>query len=190
MGEVSDEVFWFNKIKEHWKAFIILAIIGVYLIVSWIMVFFGYIQNSPIGGYGTWTFDQFSVGILLLFIIQMILWVLLLSFLPAGIAFCIFGYLWWKQLSEDEKSELRRREEKQKSHKARNYGGGGGGISFFIGIAFLIAIYIDGTWLVPFGNLSYSYFVYAYFYAFLWILFLFIVPACALGLIYLIYKYK
>ena len=82
MGEESDEAFWFNKIKEHWKALIIILIIGAYLIVSWVVVFFRYMQLSPIGGYGAWTFDQFSVNDVLLFLIQAILWVLLLSFQP------------------------------------------------------------------------------------------------------------
>ena len=186
MNEVSDEVFWTKKIKEHWKAFLILIIIGIYLIVSWGLVFFGYMNLSWIGGYGTWTFDQFSVGNVLLFLIQAFLWVLLLSVIHAVAAFCIFGYLWWNNLPEDEKTELKKREEKEKSHKARNYGGGGGGMTFFFQLAFLIALYVDGNFLTPFGNLPYIYFIYVYLVGFLWIFFLIIVPACILGLIWFI----
>lgn len=192
MGEVSDEKFWFNKIIEHWKAFVIMVIIGIYFIISMITVFFRYMQLSWIGGFGGWTFDQFSVGTLFLAIIQICLWELLLTLIPAGAAFGIFMYLWWKQLPEDEKSELKKREEKQKSHKARNYGGGGGGMSFIMNIATMIIIYTDGFWLTPFGSVpgGYSYFVYAAFTGFLWIFFIFILPACILGLAYLIKKYK
>ena len=192
MGEVSDEKFWFNKILEHWKAFIIMGIIGIYFIISMITVFFRYMQLSWIGGYGAWTFNDFSVGTLLLAMIQVCLWELLLALIPAGVAFGIFMYLWWKQLPEDEKSELKKREEKQKTHKARNYGGGGGGMSFIFNIATMIIIITDGFWLTPFGSVpgGYSYFVYAGFTGFLWIFFLFILPACVLGLIYLIKKYK
>ena len=157
-----------------------------------ITVFFRYMQLSWIGGYGGWTFNDFSVGTLILAMIQIFLWELLLTFIPAGVAFGIFFYLWWKQLPEDEKNELKKREEKDKTHKARNYGGGGGGISFIINIAALIIIYVDGYWLTPFGSVpgGYSYFVYAGFVGFLWIFFLFILPACILGLVYMIRKYK
>jgi len=190
MGEVSDEIFWMNKIKEHWKAFILMIIIGIYFFISLIIVFFRYMQLSWIGGYGGWTFNEFSIGTLLLAIIQVCLWQLLVTFIPAGAAFGIFMYLWWKQLPEDEKNELKKREEKQKSHKARNYGGGGGGLSFFINIATLIIIYTDGYWLTPFGSVpgGYSYFFYAGFTGFLWILFILILPVCILGLIYFFRK--
>ena len=190
MGEFSDEVFWFNKIKKHWKAFVIMIIIGIYFFISLIVVFFRYLQLSWIGGYGVWTFNDFSVGTLLLGLIQVCLWELLLTLLPAGGAFCIFGYLWWKQLSDEEKNEFKKQEEKEKTHKARNYGGGGGGISFLINIVTLIIIFYDGYWITPFGSVpgGYSYFIYAGFTGFLWILFVLILPACILGLIYFIKK--
>lgn len=185
MEDVSDEVFWTEKIKQHWKAFLILVITGICFFVGLILVFFGYIEESWVGGGGSWTFNEFSVGTVLLFMIQVIVWDIVLVVIPFVTFFVIFGYLWWKRLPESEKNELKRREERQKSHKARNYGGGGGGLSFFIGIVFLIIIFIDGKWLVEFGTLNYSYFIYTYFIACLWILIVIGIPLCIIIIIWL-----
>jgi hypothetical protein len=190
MAEVSDEVFWTDKIKKHWKPFTICIIVGIILFISFFLVLVNYVNMSAIGGFGTWTFDQFSIGTVLLFLVYLLLWDLLLVVLPGGVFFVLFVYLWWKKLPEAEQAELKSREEKSKSRKTKTKQyGGGGGASFVINIIFLIIVGIYGGQLfTPFGSLPYSYFINAYLAAMLWFFIIFIIPACVAGLIWFVTK--
>jgi hypothetical protein len=190
MNEVSDEVFWKETFKKHWMVLTLCIIVGIILFLSFFVVLALYVNTSPIGGYGTWTIDVFSLGTALQFCIQLMLLELLLIFLPGGVFFIIVIYLWYKKLPEDEKAEFKRREDKSKSRKRKTqqYGGGGGG-SFIITIIFFIIVGLgDGNWLTPFGSLPISYFINAYLLAISWCLIIFGIPICIAIIAWLLYK--
>ena len=154
-----------------------------------------FINTSDVGGYGTFTFDEFSVGTTLLFYLLSILWLLLLDVLPAGGYICLLiGVFWWKLVKEEDKQEIKRlmkREESKDFRKKRRKqrGGGGGGGSFLIFIAFLIVVFVDGNWLVPFGDLSFSYFVFAYISGLVWCAIIAGIPACIIFVLWLLHKF-
>jgi len=179
--ELSDEKFWGSKIRQHWKEFIIVIIAGIVACIGVILVVFWFILTSPIGQYGTWTFNQWTLMHVVCFAILLILWELLFVGVPTGLFFGLGGYIWWRRLPDEEKQEFKARTKKE-THKARNWGGGGG-FGFFMFIAFCIYVAVDGYYDTPFALLEYSYFIRACFLTVMWIVIYFGVPVAVIMLI-------
>ena len=183
MNENEKERFWKEKISEHWKAFFVAIIAGIACAIVAVLVLIWHIETSPIGAYGTATFDQWSLHWVVVFVIVLILWELLFVGLPAGLFFGLGGYLWWRMLSEEERQEFRAYNEKEesKSHSKN----AGGPISFFFFIAYCIYIAIDGNYQAEFGSQPYSYWVYSYLLTVGWVLIIFGIPAAIIvGILY------
>ncbi|MFW9968885.1 MAG: hypothetical protein ACFFDF_01710 [Candidatus Odinarchaeota archaeon] len=173
--ELSDEKFWQKKIKEHWKIFIVVIIAAACLFTGMLLVLFWFMQTSPIGGFGLWTFNQWTLMHIVCFILLLILWELLFVGIPAALFFGVGGYIWWKRLPDEEKQEFKARD-KKKTHRARN-AGGGGGFSFFIFIAYCIYMAVQGYYDAQFGSQPYSFWIYSWFLTIMWIVIVLGIPA-------------
>ena len=177
-GDISlpRENFWKTQIMNHKIAFVFVLVACLVFIISAVSVLIWYMETSAIGGYGSWSINQWSLKDVIIFMIILISWELLLAIAPAGVLFFIGGYLfWWKRLTPEEKQEYRKREGK-KNKKTSGKHGGGNILSFLLFIAFCIYIFIDGNFSTPFGELPYSYFIYAYLYTIMWLLIIFGIP--------------
>ena len=184
--KLSDEAFWKKKIKEHRNSFVILIVAAICAFVGVLIVLFWFIAASPLGGYGTWYFNDWSLEAVVLFMVWLCLSELLFVGIPAILVFGVGGYIWWKRLPTEERQEFKDRE-KKKTHRKRNYGGGGG-FSFFVFIAFCIYVAVDGYYATAFGSYpaylgGYSYFVYAWFLTIMWIFIVLGIPAAIIILI-------
>ena len=179
--ELSDELFWKQKIKKHLTTFIVIIIAGICIVTGAILVLFWFIQTSPIGLQGTATFDQWSLDWIVGFYILVILWELLFVGIPTGLFFGVGGYIWWNRLPDEEKQEFKARD-KKKTHTKRN-AGGGGGFSFFVFIAYCIYMGLQGNYYAAFGSQPYSYWVYSWFLTIMWILIIIAIPICLILLI-------
>ncbi len=194
---VLDEWFWKRLIRKHWVITIICGAAVVGALIVGILVTLLYIPASEVGGNGAWTFDEFSMGTAILWVLLLILWEFLLVVLPVVAFFAIlFALLWFKILPADEKEDIKKRlkkeemeREKWKRLKNRKYEGGGGGLSFFLFIGVCIYVAIDGNWLTPFGSLSYSYFIIAYLTVGVWFLIIFGIPLAIIAILWLLSKF-
>ena len=187
----SNEV---EKVKYNWKKFVkkhrnvfiafivaaIIAGIASYLVLHW------HIQTSPLGGKGTWTFNQWSLENFVGFGMLLMVWELLFVGIPAIVFFGVFGYLWWRNLSSETKDELKAESKKKKWQTSNTTRGGGG--SFFLFIMFVIVVAIDGNWSTGFVDLPYSYFVYMWFWGFLLASMIIGIPAIIGGTVWYLTK--
>jgi len=176
--EISDEAFWKIMLKKHWLKMIpfILVVIGVF--IGGILVFLRYINLE---GYASWTFNDWSFGRVWVFLFWFFLWELLIVGLPTLGIFGIIGFLMWRILPEEDRTEIKRRgksEEEWKKHKERGWKekaakgkktGGGGGLTFIIWLIFLIKVFVDGNWDTTFDNLDLTYFVDTFLFALFWV---------------------
>jgi hypothetical protein len=168
--------FFQGLIKKYWYL-LVLVIIGVVgAFIGFILVILTFIENTGTassGAIATWTFDQFSVGTVVLIAVLLILWMLLIVVLPTvGYFGIIAGVSWWKILSNDEKSTLKiwMKQEDRKEHRKERMkrSGGGGGFGFLTILAFLIIVFVNGNWWTLFGDLNFSYYVIAYLTGIIW----------------------
>ena len=183
--EISEESFWKRIIKKHWYVMLIYGIAFVGLVIGVFLVLQKFIGSPDIAGGGSWTFDQFSLGAAILWILILIGWELLLVILPF-LVYCgiVTAILWYKVISEEDKATIKNRTKKEKKKHRKQYGGGGAaGILFFI--AFLLVVFIDGNLWTPAGSLSYSYYIYAYLVGFMWTLIVLGIPGLIIGIIFL-----
>jgi hypothetical protein len=113
------------------------------------------------------------MGHFITFLLYLILWEVLYIGVPVLLAIAAIYFLWWKKLPDTERKEYRRGHLFGKRSRRTE---GGEGISFLIFIFFIIKIYLDGNWDVPFAEWSFDYLVYSCLWAFLWVLIIFGIP--------------
>lgn len=176
--EISDEAFWKIMFKKHWIKMIPFILIAIGAFIGGILVFLRYIN---LAGYASFTFNDWSIGLIWYFLFWLFLWELLIVGLPTLALFGIIGFLMWRALPEEDRVEIKRRgksEEDWKKHKERGWKekagekkktGGGGGLSFIIWLIFLIKVAIDGNWTTTFDNLDLIYFVDTFLFALFWV---------------------
>jgi hypothetical protein len=170
MGESEDtkeEIFWKNKIKQHWKVLAVVIAAGILIITGLIVVGIWFIESSPIGSFGSATLGQWSLDMIVAFAILLFLWELLIVGVPTGLFFGVGGYLWWRRLPDEEKQEMKGRDKGKKKHTKEKVGGsGGGGLLMFI--AFCLYHIIMGNYYTAIGLYSYSFWIYSYLLTIAW----------------------
>lgn len=191
-NEISNEVFWKNLVVRYWYFVLIFGLIIIGGIIGFILTLDWYIDTSTIGGQGTWTFDQFSMGTAIEWVIFLFLWILLIDVLPTlAVAGIIVAIIWFAVFPPELKEEIKLRFKKDEEHKKRrgkkSEGGGAFGFLMFIGVCIYVAI--DGNWLTEFGSLNYRYFIDAWITVFKWVLIIFGIPAVIIGIIWFVRKY-
>ena len=185
--EKSDEAFWRNLAGRYWYFLVIFGLIIVGSIIGFILTFNWYVLTSPVGGFGTWTFDQFSLGTILYWCLFLCLWILLFVVLPTlGVIGLLIAIIWFGVFSSELKEDIKTRMKRPRPRK-RESGSGGFGFFFFIGVC--IYVFIDGNWLTPFGSLSIGYFAFVWITVFMWVWILFGIPAAILGIIWFALRY-
>ncbi len=187
--ELKEETFWKGMAKKHWPAILIFAIVCVGFFIWFFTIILLYVDNSAIGGNGSWNLGQFSVGTGILWLLVLIGWELLIGILPFVGIFClIVAIYWFVILPEEDKEAIKTRDRKEKKRKYRKTEGGG--FTFLITIAFLIVVYVQDQWLTEIGTVPYSYWIGAYLQGFIWVCIIAGIPILILVLIYIFVKSK
>jgi F0F1-type ATP synthase assembly protein I len=186
-NEITSNGFWRNLAVRYWYLLLIFGLITVGAIIGFILTLDWYVDTSTIGGNGSWTFDQFSLGTAVEWIIFLILWELLIVVLPTlGGAGILIAIIWFGILPPELKKEIKTR---SKTPRPGKRSGGGGGFGFLLFIGVCIYVFIDGNWQTEFGSLSYGYFIDAYITVLTWGLIIFGIPVAIIGIIWLTRKY-
>ena len=189
---ISNQEFWAKLAIKYWYFIAIFGLLLVGAIIGFILTLDWYIDTSAIGGNGTWTFDQFSLGTAVVWCIFAFLWIFLIVVLPTlGVAGIIVALIWYVVLPPEVKEEIKTRSKKEEEHKKKRgrKTGGGGGFSFIMFIGVCIYVAVQGHWLTPFGDLTYRYFIDAWITVFVWILIIFGIPLAIIAIIWFVRKY-
>ncbi|TFF99636.1 MAG: hypothetical protein EU541_04425 [Promethearchaeota archaeon] len=191
MTEESPEDWSFFKtlVKKYWYMLFlfILGIIGA--ILGALFTLFFIITNSTVGGMGSWTIADFSLGTVILLLLWVFLWELLIVGLPVVAYFGIIVALWWVNLPEDEKIKLKEQQAKEKT-TTQKVNEGGGVFGFIVFLTFLILVWINGNLFTPFSDLPYTYWIIMGLSAIFWLFIVIGIPILIVGLIYLCKKWK
>jgi hypothetical protein len=171
--ETGDSRVWKKFLRNHW-GMAILIIVGVALaFLGAILVYLWFVGNSQSTGLVPATLALWTMGYLWSFMLNLIFWELLIVGVPVILSIALMYFLWWKRIPGNEQDEYRRGKIFGTRSRRRD---GSGGFSFLVSIAFVIIVYLDGKWNVPFSTWSFDYLVYTWLWALVWVLVIFGIP--------------
>jgi hypothetical protein len=170
-GSTDRREIWRKFLRMHWKMLALVAVGVILLLIDAILVFVWFVGNAQSTGLVPTTLDLWTMGNVVTFLIELILWEALFVGAPAIIA-GIAGWQWWKKLPSEEKSEYH-----LFGKGSRATSGGGGGISLLIFIVFCIKVYTDGNWNVAIATWTFNYLAYTWLTALIWVLIILGIPA-------------
>jgi len=162
---------WKEFVRRHSK--ITLLMVGgiAAAAVAALFVFLWVVANAQATGLVPSGLGEWTVGFVLTFILNAILWELILVaswVIPIVLA---TYFLWYKKLPDVE-----RREYEGGPRRSRS-AGENGGFSFFIGLVWLVIVWIDGKWNLAFQDWTFNDWVNSWIAAGLVVLLIAGVPA-------------
>ncbi|MBU6998399.1 MAG: hypothetical protein HXS41_11055 [Theionarchaea archaeon] len=184
----DSEKIWKEFLRKHWKA-VALFVAGVILVfLDAILVYLWFVEKAQVTGLVPMTLNLWAMGHLVTFVLHVIFWEVLFTGAPVILVAVAVWQLWWEKFPDDEK-ERYRRGHLLSGTRSRSTNGGGG-ISFLILIAFIIKIYLDGNWNIPFATWTFDYLVYSCVKALLWVLIICGIPLAVGGTWWLHHEMK
>jgi fatty acid desaturase len=153
IGETGTENgSWRKFLKLHWNMLGYWIIAAIIAVIGAILVFLWFVGDVQSAGLVPTTLNLWTIGHLVTFILHLIFWELVIIGIPVAIA-AIVGWLWWKQIPDEERKEYQFFEKRSRTTS------GGSGISFLFFVAFCIKVYLDGKWNIAITSWTLNYVV-------------------------------
>jgi Sec-independent protein secretion pathway component TatC len=175
--EIEDDS-WKKFLKLHWNMVIFWVIAAIVAAVGAVYVYSWFVSEAQSVDMVPATLNLWSMGHMVTFILHLVFWELVIVGIPVAIA-AIVGWMWWKQIPDEERKEYTFFGKGTKSEK------GGGGISFLFFVAFCLKVYIDGNWDTAVASWTLDYVVESTVTIMLWTAIVFGIPAIIIALIWL-----
>ena len=168
---------WKAFVRRHWR--LVLAAVGGIAAAgaAALAVFLWVVATTQANGLVPSGLRDWTAGSLVTFVLNLVLWELLLvASWVVPIAAASF-FLWYKKLPAEERREL-----EGAPRRARRTGGGGG-VSFFVWLVWLVIVWTDGRWNLALKDWTFNQLVESWIAAGLVVLLFVGVPA----LVYLVW---
>ncbi|MCJ2564358.1 MAG: hypothetical protein LN417_09780 [Candidatus Thermoplasmatota archaeon] len=173
---------------EGWKKFVRRHGKMTALVVGWIvaaaaamlLVFLWVVADAQATGLVESELGRWTVGLFFTFLLQVILWELILVaswVIPTAV---LMYLLWYKKLPAEERKEY------EGGPKRSRSAGEDSGISFFVGLVWLAIVWLDGKWNLAFQDWTFDDWVYSWMWAGLVVLVIVGIP----GIMYLIWSLR
>jgi hypothetical protein len=154
-GDV-DRTFFKTLLKKYTNISIFSALISIIFFVIFIFLAVWWVENSDLGGFGAWTFDQWNTLNFIIFAVYFIIIEGIAFLIYIAIMFVVLKYGVYDKLPEEEKARFKwDKTEEEKRRWGRKTESGGFG--FFIFIFFVLFLLYDGTLETNFGAVGYNY---------------------------------
>ncbi len=147
---------WKKFVRRHWKMTALIVGVIAAAAVAALLVFLWVVDDAQSSrlvpsGLGEWT-----VGYFFSFVLNVILWELILvaSWLIPLVVVAFF--LWYRKLPEEERKEYEGGPRRSRS------AGENSGISFFIWLVWLVIVWSDGKWNLAFQDWTFNDWVYSW----------------------------
>jgi hypothetical protein len=168
-----EEKIWKKFLRKHWIMLIVCIAAAVAVAISAILVFLWYVGDAQATNLVPSTLNLWTMGYLVTFLLYALFWEIILIGIPVIVVIAAIYFLWWKKLPSEERQEYRRRHLFGKKSRSRD---GGSAITFLVNIGFIIKVYIDGNWNVPFASWTFDYLVHSYLWVIIWMAVIFGIP--------------
>jgi hypothetical protein len=169
---------WKKFLKRHWNMLIVWIIAAIIAAIGAVLVYSWFAGDAQLTGMVPAILIQWTMGHVVTFILHLVFWELIIIGIPVAVA-AIIGWLWWKQIPDEERKEYHFFSKGTRSER------GGGGISFLFFVAFCLKVYIDGNWNTAIASWTLDYVVDSIITILFWGAIVFGIPAIIIGLIWL-----
>jgi hypothetical protein len=142
--EMEKDQDWKKFIRKHWGIVAVFAVAVVLAVAGAVCVFWWFTGNAQSTDLVPSALNLWTMGNVVMFILNLIFWELVLIGIPIAIG-AVIGWQWWKRLPAEEK-EYHFFGRRSRSRNA------GGAISPLLFIVFAIKVYFDGNWNVPIAD--------------------------------------
>jgi hypothetical protein len=177
---VQKEANWGIFLRKHSEAFAVLVAAVLAVVAGAVYVLVWFTANAQTVGLVPASLGAWSMNNVVLFMLHVIFWELALVGIPVAVGAAV-GWMWWRRLPEEEKTEYHLLGKRSKSR------GAGGAISPLLFIAFALKVYIDGSWNQAISTYTLDYVVGSMVTILLWIAAIIAVPAIV-GLVWWIQR--
>ena len=155
---------WNKFARRHWKMIMLWILLGAVFAVSAAYVAVDFAYGAVDSGLVPDTLDQWAVGDIFTFCLNLLFWLAVLIGIPLLITVIAIYILWWKTLPLAERAEY----DRAKLFKSSDSSKGGSACSFFFWVLFMIKVWWDGNWWQPISTWEFDYVIGI----FVWILLL------------------
>jgi hypothetical protein len=167
--EAQDSSGWTKFLRKHWMMVAVFIVAGVLALIGAVYVFRWFAGQAQTTGLVPSTLGLWTMGNVVLFILNLIFWELVLVGIPAIVG-VVIGWQWWKRLPDEERKEYHL---SGRGSRSRDAGGA-------------IKVYVDGNWNVAISNYTLDYVVDSMITILIWIGVIFGIPI-AIGVIWWIH---
>jgi hypothetical protein len=178
------ETLWKKFIRRHSKILVLFITAAIIAVISAVLVLLWFVGDAQATGLVPRTLNLWTLGYLVTFLLHLLFWEVLFIGIPVIITVAAIYFLWWKKLPAEERHDYQRGHLFGKRSRSRD---GGGAITFLVNIGFIIKVYLDGNWNVPFATWTFDYLVYSYLWVIIWMVIIFGIPL-VIGLIWWLHR--
>ncbi len=182
----NDNKIWKIFLRKHWKMLVLFVVGAILASIGAILVYLWFVGDAQLTGLVPATLGLWAMGHFITFLLHLIFWEFIFIGIPVILAIAAIIFLWWKKLPDEERKEYRRGHLFGKHSRRAD----GGGISFLVFIVFIIKVFTDGNWNVPFATWTFDYLVYSYIWALFWVLIIFGIPIALGGIWWIRHEMK
>jgi hypothetical protein len=147
-------------LKKHWRNILPLGIVIIAGLIAGILLFLWLVADAQTTGLVPAQLGEWTVGYVITFILHVVLWELILVGSWVAVLVIVLLYRWYKELPEEEKWK---RHERGRRDEGEAFG-------FFIGLAWLLIVWIDGRWHLAFQDWTLNDWIFSWISALLWVL--------------------
>jgi len=156
---MSEEDFDEEKLRfifKYWKTSLLIVAIIAAGIIAGVLVLLWQIGIATVPA----TLGQWSVGIVISFCLNLVFWELLLVGSWVAVLMIVLYFMWYTNLPEEDRRKWDGRGNRENSDA----------VGFFIGIAWLIMLYVDGRWNLTFDSWTFVDWIWSWLTAAFWVL--------------------
>lgn len=180
MAENERDEAWKKFLRRHWKttSLVIGGIAGA--LTAALLVFLWVVADAQAKGLVPAGLGDWTVGYVFTFTLNVILWELVLVGSWVIPMVVVVYFQWYKKLPDEERKEY------EGGPRRRRSAGEGGGMSFFVGLIWLIIVWVNGRWDLAFQAWTFDDWIYSWIAAGLWSLLIVGIP----GLIFIVWSLR
>ena len=155
MNEEEFDVEKLRFLKKYWKVSMgLVAMVAIAAIVG-VLVLLWQVNEATVPA----TLGEWSIGIVISFCLNLVFWELLLVGSWISVLIIIFYFQWYSKLPEEDRRKWSGRGTRENSDA----------IGLFVGLAWLLILYIDNRWDLTFNSWTFTDWVFSWLIAAFWV---------------------